>query len=187
MLRYAYIVVSWGIKAVIMSDEIKKANELFAEGMRYSSGGRVKRDRVKAFELFTEAAELGHVEAQRNVGLCHKRGLHGKELNWAKAAEWLEKAAVQGCVAAAHDLGLLYFSPAGGMLDYKKAAEWFALAAEKGHGDAQNVLGKCYAEGKGVEKNYNTARKWWRKAVKQSSGEAKRNLEALAKMKLRNR
>ncbi len=164
----------------------KDAGAIFEEGTRYYSGDGVDKDRVKALELFTEAARLGHAEAQHNVGICHKSGRYGKALDILKAAWWFEKAAVQGYTAARHDLGKYYLSGGGGYApDYVKAVKWLTLAADAGNADSQNDLGKCYAEGKGVGQDYKKAKAWWKKAAAQGNTLAAENLETLKALKKR--
>lgn len=55
------------------------------------------------YELYHEAAMLGHAGAQLNTGICHYQISRG---NLGEASEWWEKAAQQGCLRAN-----LYLSP----------------------------------------------------------------------------
>lgn len=159
----------------------KSAEDLFAEGTRFFCGDGVAQNKERALELFTAAAEMGHTEAQYDVGLCYWKGRYGKPFDWKQAVCWLEKAALKGNADAAYDLGTLYTDIITGppVRDYKKAAEWFARAADTGHAKALNDLGKCYAEGTGVPQDYKLAKKLWKEASRKGCANAEENLQIL--------
>lgn len=69
-------------------------------GVRYQEGqGGVTQDLVKAFHLFSLAANAGHATAQFNLGVCYDEGAGVKE-DKSMATFWYRKAAAQGFSAA---------------------------------------------------------------------------------------
>lgn len=57
----------------------------------YRRGDVVEKDVAKSVELVKQAAELGEVQAMRDLVCIYEHGL-GVEINEAKADEWSEKA-----------------------------------------------------------------------------------------------
>jgi hypothetical protein len=73
-----------------------------------------------ALKVWLEQATAGDAEAQNYVGEIYHKGL-GTEPDYAKAAEWYEKAAAQGSKRAQINLGSLYESGLGVGQDVNKA------------------------------------------------------------------
>jgi len=65
----------------------------------YQNGQGVDKDEKRAVEMYTLAADLGHVYAQCNLGKMYANGQGGYR-SFTKAREWLTKAASQGCESA---------------------------------------------------------------------------------------
>lgn len=75
-------------------------------GTMYLQGRAVKRDFVKAFELFRKAANLDYAVAQNNLALMYANGRAvGKDYVWAYA--WLDIASAQisGCAELRDRIG----------------------------------------------------------------------------------
>ncbi|HJN83393.1 MAG TPA: tetratricopeptide repeat protein, partial [Verrucomicrobiota bacterium] len=80
-------------------------------GYLYDEGLGVRRDRTKARDFYTRAAEAGNAGAQMNLsayyfGVLNKKtgeyeGLGGLPKDWTKALHWAQKAADQGEPGAA--------------------------------------------------------------------------------------
>ena len=64
----------------------------------------LQKDTRKAFELYTEAAERGSIEALFNLGIAYELG-EGVEQDETKSIEYYKKAAMQGHVDSRHNLG----------------------------------------------------------------------------------
>lgn len=64
------------------------------------------QDDEAAAGWFLEAAEKGHAEAQRRIGLMYRDGL-GVERSISEAGKWLGRAADQGDADAKKELELL--------------------------------------------------------------------------------
>jgi len=65
----------------------------------------LRKNERKAVDLWTEAAELGSVEALYNLGAMYHYGMSVEE-NKAKSAEFYTKAALRGSVEGRFQLGV---------------------------------------------------------------------------------
>ena len=151
---------------------------LFDLGEQYLNKGDVER----AASCFRKSAELGNVEAQRNLGDCYFWGEGIKE-DKQKAVKWYRLAAEQGNAEAQRLLGDCYYFGEGIMEDKREAVKWYRLAAEQGNAEAQKdladcykSLGYCYYFGEGIMEDKREAVKWYRLAAEQGDAEAQRNL-----------
>jgi len=125
--------------------------------------------------VFQAGAGLGDASSMRNIGILYQYG-RGVAQDYAKAREWLEKAAHKGDPRAMTNLGALYAAGHGVAQDYAKAREWSEKAADKGSAPAMTNLGLLYANGQGVAKDYAKAREWFEKAADKGSAPAMNNL-----------
>jgi TPR repeat protein len=162
-------------------------------------------DFERAAKLFEIVAEQGHVEAQYSLGIMYYKGegvpkaqggpgglLNGARGDATKAAEWLGKAAAQGCALAIEflsvfklnidqklvalaqqgnkqaqfELACVYYLAKGVPKDNEKAAEWYEKAAEQGHVESQYNLGVIYCCAQGVPKDDKKAAEWLETAGK---------------------
>jgi len=175
----------------------------------YETGQGVKRDLMKALELYQLAAQQGHSVAQYNLGRIHQNGL--KHLNQviapnpALAEQYLRRAAAQGVVAAYHQLGILYYTQ-GGRIKlasltpeqlkiwdkdgdgrvlpaenrlYQDAHDHFLLAARQSYGLSLHALGVMYQQGHGVKADAARAAHWLEQAVQHEQPDSFYNLAQL--------
>ncbi len=115
-------------------------------------------------EIFTEAANLGSVEAEYALGLAYKIGNIGLwrvNTDGNKAAYWWGKASKHGDVNATAYLADLYEEGEGVLQDYAQALKLRKNAAIRGQQDAMFGLANMYANGRGVEKNFYKAYMWF--------------------------
>ena len=150
------------------------------------------------------AAQVGDVEAQRDLGFMYSVGQDVPQ-DYAEAAKWYRLAAEQGDGFAQLNLGDMYKFGRGVPQDYPEAAKWYRLAAEHGYvsardfvddydeaakwrglatiqGDDAEVqynLGVMYHHGKGVPPYYAKAAKWYRLAAEQGHVDAQYNLAVM--------
>jgi hypothetical protein len=61
----------------------------------YYDGIGARKNRIRARELFDRAGEYGDAQAQYNLGMMYYAG-DGVPQDYSVAAQWLEKAALQG-------------------------------------------------------------------------------------------
>jgi len=123
--------------------------------------GLAQSDQVRAR---VAEAEKGDPQAQFAVGVMHETARH-VEQDFAKAAEWYEKAAAQGYGPAQVSLGYLYQTGKGRPHDPVKAADWYRRAAETGDVGGQFHLAVAYINGIGVARNGQQAAQWMFKAA----------------------
>jgi TPR repeat protein len=119
----------------------------------------------QSLQIFTEAAELGSVEAEYELGLAYKLGRF--RLNWKippnteRAAYWWKRAVSHGDINAAAYLAELYDDGDGVIQDYQKALSLRRKAAKQGQADAMFGLATMYADGRGIRKNSSKAYLWY--------------------------
>jgi hypothetical protein len=88
-----------------------------------------RADYRTALAAWLVEAESGDPEAQYYVGQIYEKGL-GQEPDYAKAAEWYEKAAAQGYSPAQNSLGFLYEKGLGVTADAEVALNWYRRSAD---------------------------------------------------------
>jgi len=126
-----------------------------AKGIAYFESGlkAVDVDNMPvAFKEFLEAAKVGHVYAQYNIGLMYEQGL-GTGKNAKEAVYWYNESAMQGNSAAQFNLGVCYENGIGTTVDFEKANAWYRKASAQGDGLAVGNLGMLYIRGQGVKEN----------------------------------
>jgi uncharacterized protein len=135
-------------------------------GNMYKNGKGVKENVVKAFEwyqkgmlsrilqnintlsvLLSPAADMGHVDAQTNLGCMLVNGL-GVKANPVKAVEWFQKGMLSRILQNINTLSVL-----------------LSLAADMGSSNAQTNLGCMLVNGLGVKANPVKAVEWFQKGM----------------------
>jgi len=155
-------------------DNVRKGKELlfmaaerFNVGALYSTGiyqkyGRyekwphqVKKNEEYAHNSFKVAAELGHVEAQCELGLNYSSGT-GVAKNLEQGNYWLTKAAEQGDALAQYSLGCNYVNEKE-IRDLEKARYWFNKVEEESYyfKGAQEALVQLDKGAKSIKNRYN--------------------------------
>jgi len=113
-----------------------------------------------AIQEFTPAAQNGDRRAQYMLGAILLTSAKDDAAT-GKAAQWFEKAAVQGHVEAQVELARLYRLGMGVPQDSMKMLKWYTAAATKGHVGAQLLVADAYAYGDGVEPDLVKAYVWY--------------------------
>ncbi len=111
-------------------------------GFMYATGVAVRPDPVRAYELFSQAADLGDPVAKFNLASQNIRE-EGQHFGLARTVSLLEDASAAGIVEAEARLGDLL--AAAEFLD--DALRWYIRAAEHGHFGAMGVLATAYRDG----------------------------------------
>jgi TPR repeat protein len=140
----------------------------YLTGRKYFLGKGVPEDCAEAVKWYRMAAERGHADAQRILGMIYKNGDY-LEKDYTEAVKWYRKAAEQGKTVAQYELGDCFECGYGVPQDDAEAAKWYRKAAEQGHSVAQCNLGQRYADGQGVPKDEAEAVKWFRRAAEKNS------------------
>lgn len=160
----------------------KAALELILPGRR-TDQARLDRDSKAAFQWFSKAAEQGHVEAQKILGVMYSTGLYIPRDD-QKAIAWYEKAAEQGDAFAQTSLGMIHESGWGVPKNDAVALQWYRKAAEQDDPYAQYKTGILYVTGRGDRKNQNEGLKWLRKSAAWGYEPARRAVASLAQSSL---
>ncbi|KAJ3040234.1 Leucine-rich repeat serine/threonine-protein kinase 2 [Rhizophlyctis rosea] len=111
------------------------------------------------FQQLADRAASGDPEAQFRLGTLYdtfsaygrsERNPYSPPADDAMAAQWYYKAAKQGHVKAASNLGTMYEQGRGVKRDKRKAAKWFERAGVGGKGRDVGVFGDILQVGAGV-------------------------------------
>lgn len=119
-----------------------------------------------------QAAENGSASAQVLLAIAYLNGDAGLAKDGKLAAQWFERAALQGSGYAEGRLADLYADGIGVAKNLKIAADWRERAARRGNVDAQFKLGQMYLEGTGVAPDRQRARSWLQSAAEEGNREA---------------
>jgi hypothetical protein len=133
--------------------------------------------------LIMRLAERGSGGAQVLLAGMYLRGEGGVARDDGKAAEWLEKAALQGNAYAQMKLGDLYETGQGVPKNIAIAADWREKAANRGNIRAQRLLGTMYRDGNGVAKDKGKAEYWLNRAALEGGDAQAQYLLALMHLK----
>jgi hypothetical protein len=130
--------------------------------------------RAELIAKYRESAERGEAWGQHNLGITYYNGDRGAR-DYAQAAFWFRKAAVQSLSARLGDESSLYFlaesiyaNKEALPSDYEEALQWYRKVSEQNSiwsENAEYTLGNIYETGKGVPKDYIEAVRWWQKAA----------------------
>lgn len=124
----------------------------FLVGHMYKSGnGLIKSDRL-AFSYFLQAAKGGHPAAQLQTALYYYYGDEEADIeqDYAEAANWFDKAALQFSGEAQYYLGMMHRQGQGMPRDRAEGFRWLLLSANKTFVPAFLLLAEIYARGDGV-------------------------------------
>ncbi|CAB4442931.1 unnamed protein product [Rhizophagus irregularis] len=130
-------------------------------------------DNKKAFDLFINASEQGHILAQFYVGLCYETG-RGTIKEEKLAFKYYEKIANMGYASGLLKIGYFYYDDIS--VNYQKALELFQQAANLGSSIAQHNLGYMYYNGVGVDVDYEKALELYYQAANSGNSLAQNNL-----------
>lgn len=160
----------------------------------------------KALDLYREAAELGHAEAQYTLG-----GIYAREGDADAAGEWYRKAAEQEHAGAMYEYGCLLKKRAdeeaagrapeaagapaaggapaaaapenggepkenGGDPKYREAFEYLMKASLGGDSRAQYMVSQMYASGEGTKQDFAKSADWSEKAANRGNMEARMHM-----------
>ena len=160
--------------------QIKK-EEFYEKGQQFYA----QQQYIEAVKWYRKAANLGHADAQNDLGVCYHNG-NGVTKDLIEAVKWFRKAADQGLAYAQYSLGYCYQNGQGVEKDLTVAEQWYSKAAAQGDEDAQEALeelqaakaAKLYEAGQSFyERNdFTQAVAYFRKAAEQGYDEAQCHL-----------
>lgn len=125
-----------------------------------------------------QAAADGDAKAQFEIAAIFTEG-RAVEQNYAEAATWYERSAVQDFVPAQYRLGNLYETGTGVEKNLETAKLWYERAAEAGNRMAMHNLAALYAGGQLGEQQFETAAEWFTKAANMGMTDSQFNLGML--------
>ncbi|EJK48121.1 hypothetical protein THAOC_33111 [Thalassiosira oceanica] len=132
-------------------------------GQQYYHGmNGLQKDARKSFELWTESAELGSINALFCLGNAYDLG-EGVQQDKAKAVEFFTKAAMQGHVLARVNLGWLE----GLKGNHDRAVRHFLISAKMGDKDSLENIKKEFKAGIATKEQYAEALKGYQDAVEE--------------------
>jgi uncharacterized protein len=132
-----------------------------AEKDKQIPGYKEPAAQIQYFAVYIKTAK-----AQYYAGEIYYQGkLVPKDI--AQAADWFNKAAMQGSPEAMNRIGEMWATGMNGTPDPKEAANWYQKAAVKDLAEAQYNLGLFYAKGDDVTANPVEAWKWLQLAAEQ--------------------
>ncbi|TCM56119.1 localization factor PodJL [Rhizobium sp. PP-F2F-G48] len=125
-----------------------------------------------------DAARAGDPKAYFEIGAVYTEG-RGVKADFAKAAEWYQRAADAGVVPAQYRLGSLYEKGTGVPRDPAKARALYQQAAESGNANAMHNLAVMLASGNGTNPDFTLASMWFAKAADLGVRDSQFNLAIL--------
>ncbi|UZO08236.1 uncharacterized protein OCT59_028494 [Rhizophagus irregularis] len=134
-----------------------------------------KNSSIKAFELFSKAANDNYSIAQVYLAKCYYDG-YGAENNYYLAFYWYQKSVENGSIIGQFYLGNCYEFGIGTEENEKKSVYFYKEAARNGNVIARLYLANCYRLGKGIEKNEIKAFKYYETLAKQEISDAQLRL-----------
>lgn len=149
----------------------EEAGELFAQAVAYDRGQGSRQNLEDAARLYQQAAELGHLEAQMNIGLMYTQG-QGVPRDDRAGAKWLGQAAQSGNAVAQYSYGLMLYEGRGIKQNYAQAMRWYRRSAELGNAKAMNNIGIMTALGHGVKESNIDAFAWFSVAAERGETDA---------------
>ncbi|EJK58631.1 hypothetical protein THAOC_21228 [Thalassiosira oceanica] len=122
----------------------------------------LQKDVRRAVELFTEAAELGSIQALFNLGYLYYNG-EGVQEDKAKGVDFWTKAAMQGHVSSRYKLG----RDAGKKGNHDRAVRHCMISAKLGDEDSFEAIKKIFMAGLATKEQYAEALKGYQDAVEE--------------------
>ena len=132
-------------------------------GTKYFNGKLgLAKDVPRAIELWTEAAELGSLNAHCHLGMVYYNG-NGVEVDKPRGLHHYQQAAIKGDVPSRHNLGAVEFN-AG---NYDLAVQHFLISAKMGYEGSLNAIKKMFKEGHATKAQYAEALLGYQDAVEE--------------------
>lgn len=140
---------------------------LYHLGDCYRTGNGVKKNLIKAFELYKESAEHC-IDGKFRLAICFSEGI-GPDFNKVNAIVLYKIAAREGISEAQNNLGNLYLNGNYIKPNLEEAVKLFEKAAENGDKVAQYNLARCYGSGIFVKNDEKKAFELYKKSSKQGN------------------
>jgi len=152
---------------------LQDERRLFTEANAAWDRGELRQ----AFTLFSQAAELGDVASQLDLGFFFDQGISVKK-NKKQALAWYRKAYLQGDAGAANNIATIYRD----FGDTRKMMWWYRRAAAMGDIDVLLDLGKRYETGLEVPVNVAKAKLYYGRVLRSKNATEDDTVEARARL-----
>ena len=119
-------------------------------------------DIPRAIELWTEAAELGSLDAHNELGCAYYNG-DGVEEDKPRGVRYWQQAAMKGDVTCRHNLGDVEFQEG----NYEVAVQHWLISSKMGDQDSLNGIKETFQEGHATKAQYAEALLGYRDAVEE--------------------
>jgi len=141
--RSMHDAADWYRTAAAVPDK-RHATVLFKLGWMYEGGLGVPAAETEALRLYSQAAELGVVEAQRRLGWLYDKGVL-VSASAATAAEWYSRAATAGDSCSQLMLGAFFEAGRGVPRSAADARAWYRKAAAGGGPGSEEARSRLQA------------------------------------------
>ena len=132
-------------------------------GVKYYHGQLgLAKDVPRAIELWTEAADLGSIDAHCQLGHVHYTGIGVKQDKSKGICHW-QQAAMQGHVECRYNLGCAEYK-AG---NYKLALQHYMISAKMGYEKSLNCIKQMFKDGHATKAQYTEALLGYQDAVEE--------------------
>jgi len=144
-------------------------------------GDDIFKDEAYAAQLFTQAADLGHAQANFLLGQAYENGLYGCPRDAALSVHYYNGAATRGHPEGMMALCAWYMVGAEPVLerDEAEAYAWAKQAAEAGLPKAEYAVGYFTEMGIGCRRDPLEANVWYVRAADRGNETAKQRLEII--------
>lgn len=147
----------------------KSSLAMYELGRIYFYGDEIKRDYIKAYSLFSQAAKMGVSQAYCKMAFMNQKGL-GRPMNLKDAFYLYRHAAKLGVAQGFYGAGYLLYKGLGVKQNLSGAVEYLKKGSELKHSGCSFLLGVYYANKEDTEFNQCEAIKYFEKALKFGHG-----------------
>ena len=115
----------------------------------YKGSNGLTKDVPRAIELWTEAAELGSIDAHHQLGVVYYNG-HGAEEDKPRGVHHWQLAAMKGCADSRHCLGVVDINEGS----YELAVQHFMISAKMGYEFSLDGIKDMFMQGHATKAQY---------------------------------
>jgi uncharacterized protein len=130
-----------------------KARGCYNLGYRYEKGKGIRKDVVRAANLYEQSCEMGDILGCNNLGVLYETG-NGVPKNVVKAAQLYTRACDKKDYLACRNLGYMYSNGLGVEQNAARAVELYQLSCDHDEIKGCYNLGVLYETAKGVPADY---------------------------------
>ena len=150
-----------------------EALEFLGESYYHAELGLTK-NAPRAIELWSEAAELGSLDAQNNLGTVYYTG-DGVEEDKPRGVHHWKQAAIQGHAMSRHNLG--YAECESG--NHELATQHWMMSAKMGYEESLSATKNMFKEGHATKEQYAEALLGYRDAVEEMKSPQREEVKRL--------